>query len=54
MEYHEQNYPFVFSFILQCCIKSRLHSGSDSLLLLQCNVYIVDVCAFMCVLALQC
>lgn len=54
MEYHEQNDLFAFSFILQCCIKSRLHSGSDSFLLLQCSVYTVDVCAFMCVLALQC
>lgn len=59
MEYHKQNDHFVMSFFftLQCCVKSRLHSGSGSSLLLRCSVcfvYTVDMCVHVCSVKLSC
>lgn len=44
MGHQEQKDHCQFCFILQCCVKSRLHSAPGSFLLLKCSVDTVDTC----------
>lgn len=54
MEYHEQNDNFFFLFHIAVLRKKQATQWVRLLPALAVYMFIVDVCAFMCMLALQC